>query len=121
MSSPSSASGPVSSTVTSARLASLTSRPVTEPALTPAIRTSEPWTMPKALYISISYSWTSSAPAAALKPAAPATSTETMSAILLMGPGARGGSQLIVPPSVNGVEPSPGSRSVAPGQRSTWP
>src|SRR5690606_10332011 len=27
------------------------------------------------------------------------------------------GSQLIVPPSVNGVEPSPGSRSSEPGQR----
>ncbi len=31
------------------------------------------------------------------------------------------GSQLRVSPSVNGVEPSPGSRSFAPGQRASLP
>ena len=53
VSSPSTASGPLSSTVTTARLLELTSRSVTEPAFTPATRTSEPSTRPKALYISI--------------------------------------------------------------------
>ena len=53
-SSPSVPSSPVSSTVTTARFFSLMSRPVTVPALTPAIRTCEPSTRPKALYISIS-------------------------------------------------------------------
>ena len=51
---PSVPSSPESSTVTIARLAALMSRSVTVPALTPAIRTSEPWTIPNALYISIS-------------------------------------------------------------------
>ena len=51
---PSVPSSPVSSTVTTARLAALMSRSVTSPALTPAIRTSEPCTRPNALYISIS-------------------------------------------------------------------
>ena len=54
VSSPRVPSSPVSSTVTIARFAALMSRSVTSPALTPAIRTSDPGTRPKALYISIS-------------------------------------------------------------------
>jgi len=45
--------GPLTSMVTSARFAAFTSRPVTVPALTPATRTSEPETRPKALSSSI--------------------------------------------------------------------
>ncbi len=48
---PSTARGPERFTVTTARLSWSTSRPVTVPAVTPPIRTSEPLTMPKALYI----------------------------------------------------------------------
>ena len=46
-----------------------------------------------------------------------------MSAIrLIYGPtGIWLGSQSSRPPSVNGVEPSPGLRSLAPGQRSVFP
>ena len=51
---PSVPNSPESSTVTTARFASLMSSDLTVPALTPAIRTSEPGTSPNALYISIS-------------------------------------------------------------------
>ena len=52
VSSPSTASGPESSTVTMARLSSLTSSSLTVPAFTPATLTSAPATRPNALYIS---------------------------------------------------------------------
>ena len=51
---PSVPNSPESSTVTTARFCGVMSRSVTWPALTPAIRTSEPVTRPNALYISIS-------------------------------------------------------------------
>ncbi len=50
---PSVDSGPESWTVTTARFSALMSRSLTVPAVTPAIRTSEPVTMPKALSSSI--------------------------------------------------------------------
>ena len=52
VSSPSVPSSPESSIVTTARFSSLMSRLLTVPASTPAIRTLEPGTRPKALYIS---------------------------------------------------------------------
>jgi hypothetical protein len=50
---PSTDSGPESETVATARFFASTSRSVTDPAFTPATRTSEPLTIPNALYISI--------------------------------------------------------------------
>ena len=86
---PSTASGPVSSTVSTARLSASMLRSVTVPALTPPTRTSEPWTTPKALYIWILYVWVSSAPAKLVThQATAATSSAAMSAIRLMAPSA---------------------------------